>query len=194
MSNERRNAVNRTYSAVAATPEGDHAFPVGRSFAESVGYPAPLLDTLPRVAVEAFAGVSNVSIWADLPLGATVVDVGCGAGLDALIAAGQVGPTGQVVAVDFSDEMVERARQAVQVSGLTHLEVRQADAEHLPLADGMADVVMVNGIFNLNPHRTQIFQELARILRPGGQLFAAEIITREPLAAEEQANPTNWLA
>jgi arsenite methyltransferase len=194
MSNKQRNAVNRTYSDVAATPEGDHPFPVGRPFAESVGYPTSVLDTIPPLAVEAFAGVSNVSIWADMPVGATVVDVGCGAGLDALIAAQRVGSIGHVVAVDFSAEMVDRAQQAVQASGLTHIEVRQADAEHLPLADGMADIVMVNGIFNLNPHRDQIFQELARILRPGGQLFAAEIITHAPLAQEEQNNPTNWLA
>lgn len=108
-----RDKVRLAYSAAAELPQEKHAFPVGRAFAESLGYPADLLDQLPAVASDAFAGVSNVSLFAELPSRATILDLGCGAGLDALIAARRVGLSGKVIAVDFSTAMLDRARQAV---------------------------------------------------------------------------------
>ncbi len=108
-----RDRVRIAYSAAAEMPQKKHAFPVGRGFAQSVGYPANLLDDLPAISSEAFAGVSNVSISAEIPSGATILDLGCGAGLDALIAARRVGPKGKVIAVDFSTAMLDRAQQAV---------------------------------------------------------------------------------
>jgi ubiquinone/menaquinone biosynthesis C-methylase UbiE len=175
-------------------PQTKHAFPVGRGFAESLGYPADLLDRLPAVASEAFAGVSNVSVFAEIPSGATILDLGCGAGLDALIAAGRVGLEGKVIAVDFITPMLNRARQAAAESGLSNLELREADAEQLPIADEEIDVAMVNGIFNLNPSRGAIFQELARVVRRGGRVFAAELILSRPLPAEARASESNWFA
>ena len=105
-------AVRNAYSSAARQPEGTHPFPVGREFAASLGYPPGLLDSSPSVAVEAFAGVSNVAVFADIPEGANVLDLGCGAGLDALIAAGRVGARGRVLGVDFSEAMLTRARRA----------------------------------------------------------------------------------
>jgi SAM-dependent methyltransferase len=189
-----REGVRLAYSAVAESPQAQHPFPNGRIFAESLGYPVELLDELPVESVEAFAGVSNVSIFADIPAGATVLDVGCGAGLDSLIAAQRAGPTGRVIGLDFSQAMLSRAAQSVQKVGLPHVEFRQADAEQMPVADASVDVALVNGIFNLNPTRQQIFQQLARVMKPGGAVYAAEIILREPLPPEEQANVTNWFA
>ena len=107
-----REAVRQAYSEAAERPESEHPFPVGRCFAESVGYPADLLATLPSVSVDAFSGVSNVSIFADIPVGATVLDLGCGAGLDSLIAARRVGKTGRVISVNFSEAMIARACEA----------------------------------------------------------------------------------
>jgi arsenite methyltransferase len=189
-----RDKVRIAYSAAAEMPQEKHAFPVGRAFAESVGYPAELLDRLPAVASDAFAGVSNVSVFAEIPSGATILDLGCGAGLDALIAARRVGLAGKVIAVDFSTAMLARARQAVAEDGASNLELREAGAEQLPIADEEIDVALVNGIFNLNPARDAIFRELARVVRRGGTVFAAELILSSPLPAETRASESNWFA
>lgn len=189
-----RDKVRIAYSTAAEMPNQKHAFPVGRRFAQSLGYPADLLDELPAVASDAFAGVSNVSIFAEIPSGATVLDLGCGAGLDALIAARRVGPAGKVVAVDFSTAMLDRARQAVAEAGASNLELREAGAEQLPIADDEIDVAMVNGVFNLNPSRDAIFRELARVVKRGGTVFAAELILSNPLPAETRASESNWFA
>jgi SAM-dependent methyltransferase len=189
-----REMVRGAYSSAAEHPRERHAFPVGRQFAESIGYPADLLASLPSVACNAFAGVSNVSLFADLPAGARVLDLGCGSGTDTLIAARRVGPTGKVVGVDFSASMLSRARRAVAESGVTNVELRESDAERLPAADGEIDVAIVNGIINLNPARQAIFHELARVIKPSGKLFAAELILREPLPPETLASETDWFA
>lgn len=189
-----REGVYQAYSAAAANPQVGHPFPVGRSFAESLGYSADVLAGIPAVAVDAFTGVSNVAIFAEIPLGATVLDLGCGAGLDSLIAARRVGPAGQVIGLDFSPAMLQRARQAAAETGIRQVMFRQSDAEKLDLADDSVDVALINGIFNLNPTREQIFHELARVVRPGGAVYAAELILREPLPPETQASETNWFA
>jgi len=189
-----RDRVRGAYSVAAEHPDQKHAFPVGRQFAESIGYPADLLASLPSVACDAFAGVSNVSVFADIPVGATVLDLGCGSGTDALIAAKRVGAAGKVIGVDFSGSMLSRARQAVAESGIVNVELRESDAERLPIADREIGVAIVNGIFNLNPAREAIFHELARVIKPSGKLFAAELILRQPLPPETRARETDWFA
>ncbi|MBI3241202.1 MAG: methyltransferase domain-containing protein [Chloroflexi bacterium] len=189
-----REGVRQIFSAVAESPADKHSFPVGVAYAENVGYPGDLLAGLPAAATEAFTGLSNVSIFADIPAGATALDLGCGSGLDTLIAARRVGPNGKVIGVDFSEAMLARAREAAAEAGATNVEFRQGDAERLPIEDGSIDVVIINGIFNLNPARSDIFRELARVVRPGGFVFCAEVILREPLPPEEAANLTNWFA
>jgi SAM-dependent methyltransferase len=189
-----RDKVRIAYSAAAETPQEKHAFPVGRAFAESVGYPAELLDHLPAVAYDAFAGVSNVSVFAEIPSGASILDLGCGAGLDALIAARRAGQSGKVIAVDFSTAMLDRARQAVVEAGASNVELREAGAEQLPITDEQIDVALVNGIFNLNPSRDAIFRELARVVRRGGTVFAAELIVSCSLPPEARASESNWFA
>lgn len=189
-----RESVRDAYSAAAENPGAKHAFPVGRQFAESVGYNAELLDSLPACAVEAFAGVSNVAIFAEIPEGATVLDLGCGAGLDALIASRRVGAGGKVIGVDFGMPMLARARRAAEEAKIPNVEFRHADGERLPLADCSVDGALINGIFNLNPAREAIFRELGRVVRPRGLVWAAELILSEPLPEDVRANPTNWLA
>lgn len=189
-----RSSVCKACSAAAEQPEAKHPFPVGRTFAESVGYPASLLDQLPTVASEAFTGVSNVSLFADIPAGAVVLDLGCGAGLDSLVAAHRAGLQGKVVGVDFSEAMLNRASHAATEAQMHNIELRRGDAESLPLEDNSVDVAIINGIFNLNPVRETIFHELARVVRPGGSVYSAEIILREPLPPEEQRDITNWFA
>jgi len=189
-----REGVRRAYGAAAEDPRGAHPFPVGRQFAESVGYSRELLAALPADSVEAFAGVSNVGVFADIPPGATVLDLGCGGGLDALVAAGKAGPSGRVLGVDFSRAMLDRARRGASESAFRNVEFREADAERLPLEEASVDVALVNGIFNLNPARQAILGELARVIRPGGAVFAAELILRGPLAGEGPNDEASWFA
>ncbi len=189
-----RAAVCEAYSAAARQPAGKHPFPVGREFAESLGYPGGLLDSLPASAVDAFAGVSNVSLFADIVEGSTVLDLGCGAGLDALIASRRTGAGGKVCGLDFSDSMLERASRAEREAGARNIELVHADAERLPLPDSAIDVVLVNGIFNLNRRRAEILGELTRVMRRGGMVFGAELILAAALPEGEHTCPTNWFA
>jgi SAM-dependent methyltransferase len=187
-----RDKVREAYSSAAERPKEKHPFPVGRAFAESIGYPAEVLDSLPAVSVASFTGVSNVSIFADIPRGSAVLDLGCGAGLDTFVAAERTGPEGRVVAVDFSEAMIGRARQGAQEYGCSYVTFHVADAEEIPLPDDSVDIALVNGIFNLSPFRDRVFSELARVLREDGSAYGAELILREPLPAETTCSLENW--
>lgn len=189
-----RRAVCNAYSNAAIAPEAEHPFPVGRSFAASLGYPATELQTLPAISVEAFSGVSNVSIYAELSAGSRVLDLGCGAGMDSLIAARRLANNGLVIGVDFSEPMLLRARKAAFEANANNLYFCRAAGESLPIKSGSISVAIVNGFFNLNPSRAQIFAELARVVRPGGSVYAAELILTRPLPAEDQAPEKNWFA
>jgi arsenite methyltransferase len=193
MTSSIRDEVHNAYSAAAERPSDSHPFPVGRVFAKSVGYSAEWLNGLPGDCVDRFAGVSNISLVAEMPLGATVLDLGCGAGLDSLIASRRVGPAGRVASVDFSQAMLEHARRGAREAGIENVVFCQADAERLPLADESIDVALVNGIFNLNPARESIFHELARVVRKGGAVYSAELILSGP-RPPEQMDAANWFA
>lgn len=174
-----RQAVADQYGFVARRPEGDHPFPVGRDFALSLGYSAEMLAGLPRRAVEAFAGISHPLAHAELRAGETVLDLGCGAGMDTLLAAGRVGGGGHVHALDLSAEMLECARGNLSQAGLTNVTLHLAPAEAVPLSDASVDAVIVNGIFNLCPMKEQAIGECYRVLRPGGRLLASEIVLQD---------------
>jgi SAM-dependent methyltransferase len=191
---EVREKVRDAYSSAAENPEAPHPFPVGRAFAESLGYPADWLEEIPPASLDAFAGVSNVPCFAEIPRDATVLDLGCGAGMDSLLIARRMGHGGRIVGIDFSQSMLQRARCAGLESRTANVLFSQAEAERLPLCDGSIDVAIVNGIFNLNPGRTAIFHELARCVRPGGRVYGAELVLREPLPPEAKASASNWFA
>ncbi len=187
-----RTKVREAYSAAAERPFDKHPFPVGRMFAESIGYPSEILDRLPSAAVDSFTGVSNVSIFASIPAGATVLDLGCGAGLDTLIAAERTGPRGKVYAIDFSTAMIDRARKAAEECRLENITFTISDAEELPIPDASIDVALVNGIFNLSPFREKVFYQLARVLREDGNVYAAELILKEPVVSSAVCSLDNW--
>jgi SAM-dependent methyltransferase len=189
---EVRAAVRDRYDQVAINPEQGFNFPVGRRFAEAVGYPAELLESLPPDAAAAFAGVACPVPHAGLAPGERVVDLGCGAGLDSLYAARLVGPAGSVVGLDFAPTMIERARWVVAASGTPNVEVKLTDGNTLPLPDAAADAVVVNGIFNLNPDKRMLLAEVFRVLRPGGRLVAAEIALTAPLPPDEGHTLDDW--
>ena len=152
-----------------------------------------MLADVPDICVDAFAGISNISMTAVIPVGSTVLDLGCGSGLDSIIAARRTGDCGRVISVDFSDEMLYRARAGVAQAAISNIDLRQGDAERIPAEDASVDVAIVNGIFNLNPNRDVIFRELARVVRRGGSTYSAELILTKPLAAEQQTT-ANWFA
>ncbi len=189
-----RESVRGAYSSAARDPDTKHPFPVGAPFAASLGYPPELLKRLPPEASAAFAGVSNVSLSAPIQEGMTVVDLGCGAGLDSLVAATRIGCTGRVIGVDFSAEMLSRARTAADKHGVSNTCFIQGAAESLPFANSSIDLAMVNGIFNLNPFRDQIFKELARILKADGIVSGAELILRDTLPDELKKGGANWFS
>lgn len=189
-----RTSVRDAYSGAATDPTGRHPFPVGAQFARSLGYPEAILNSIPASSVEGFTGVSNVSVFASLPESSTVLDLGCGAGLDAFIAAQRTGPRGQVIGIDFSAEMLSRANSSRRQLNLSHLVFVLASAEQLPLRDASVDHVLVNGLFNLNPYRDQIFDELARVLKPEGSVFGAELILQAPLASTAGTSAANWFS
>ncbi len=189
-----RESVRVAYSAAADAPMSKHPFPIGASFAQELGYPRELVERIPSESVDAFTGVSNVSIRASLCEGALVLDLGCGAGLDSLVAAERVGANGRVVGIDFSGSMLNRAKRSALRSGRGYLVFLRASAEQIPLRDSCIEIALVNGIFNLNPFRENIFRELFRVLRPGGRLFAAELILKSTLPEHLQLGSANWFS
>lgn len=187
-----RAAVVERYGQVAADPTGSFNFPVGRDFAHAIGYPAEVLDRLPAPAAQSFAGVTYYHARAALQPGERVLDLGCGAGMDALLAAEAVGPTGRVFAVDYAAEMVALARTNAQAAGATNVQVAQAPVEALPFPDAAADAAQANGVFNLSPQKEQAVREVWRVLRPGGRLIAAEIVLTETVADRDRATLQDW--
>jgi len=187
-----RAAVAERYGQVATQPDGQFNFPVGRDFAAAIGYPADVLASLPDAAVRSFAGVTYYHARTCLQSGETVLDLGCGAGLDALLAARAVAPTGQVLAVDYAAPMVELARANAHTAGVENLRVEQAPIESLPFADATADVAQANGVFNLSPEKERAVAEVWRVLRPGGRIVAAEIVLNQAVADNERATLDDW--
>ena len=189
-----RTTVRDAYSRAARQPKGSLPFPVGRRFAKSVGYPTGLLKTIPKLSVESFTGVSNVSLLSDIRETTTVLDLGCGAGLDAIVASRRVGPQGRVVGVDFSTDMVLKARRAVSESGADNIELVVSGGERLPLDTDCIDQAIVNGIFNLNPQRRELFSELARVVKTGGTVWSAEIVLIKTLPDAHRRSEAAWFA
>jgi SAM-dependent methyltransferase len=189
---EIQEAVRQRYSDVARHPDHGFNFRVGRDFARALGYPDDLLDQLPPSAWEAFTGVATPSLVADVQPGETVVDLGCGAGLDLILLSRKVGPGGRAIGIDFAPAMVERARHNVERLNLDQADVRFAEAATTGLANGTADWVVANGILNLTPDQDAVLVEVARILRPGGRFLLAETTLQTPLPPDATHSLDDW--
>jgi len=187
-----RLAVQQEYEEVATNPSLGFHFHTGRPLATLLGYDPADVVPLPEVAVESFAGVGNPWIWGRLTTGDTVVDVGSGAGLDALIAARQVGPNGRVVGVDMTPAMLSKARSNAALVGIENVEFREGLAEALPVDDGFADVITSNGVINLCPDKDAAYRELYRVLKPGGRLQIADIIVRRAVPRDAREDIDLW--
>jgi len=187
-----RSAMRGRYEEVAKSPGGSFNFRVGRDFALALGYPADLLDALPAATVDRFTGVASPVFRAALKQGEAVLDLGCGAGLDTAVSARGVGMWGTVVAVDFAPGMVRQTNQMAMQLRLNQVRVVQAEAERLPLAAASIDCALVNGLFNLAPDKAAVMHEVARLLKPGGRLVAAETILTQALADGEVSGLEDW--
>jgi arsenite methyltransferase len=186
--------VKHMYRLVAEQPHGAYHFEMGRALAERLGYDPGLLDRLPTGAVESFAGVGCVFGLAALADGERVVDLGSGSGMDACYAAHLVGPGGHVLGVDFTPSQVGRARQLVAELGLQQVEFHEGRIENVPVADGTVDCVVSNGVINLSPDKPRVFVEAARVLRPGGRMALADIVTERRLADAIVSDADLWAA
>ena len=160
--------------------------------AEFLGYDAAELTELPPDCTASFAGVANPLAIGPIHAGETVVDIGCGAGMDLLLAGKRVGAGGRAIGVDMTDAMVERARQSAAAAGMVHIEVRKGDATALPVADSSVDVVSSNGVLNLVPEKEQGFAEIVRVLKPGGRLHLADIALDMELPEDARSNIDLW--
>jgi arsenite methyltransferase len=189
-----RAEVRQKYKEVAVDPHGEFHFHTGRPLAARLGYDQAVVGDLPDVAVESFAGVANPFSIADLAPGEKVVDIGSGAGFDSFIAAGLVGEGGQVIGVDMTQEMLDKSRSTAEVVGLPQVEFREGLAEELPVLDGWADVVISNGVFNLCPDKRAAFDEVLRVLRPGGRLQLADIANGNEVPEEAVRDIDLWTA
>jgi SAM-dependent methyltransferase len=171
-----RQAIRDEYDVVAAEPTRGFHFHTGRPLARRLGYEDEWLAGVPEASIASFAGTGNPFSLGRLREGERVVDVGCGAGIDSLIAARMVGPTGQVVGIDMTPAMLDKATASVAEAGLTHVEFRLGYGESLPVPDAWADVVISNGVLNLLPDKVAALTEMARVLKPGGRLQIGDIL------------------
>jgi len=189
---ELRSQISEKYTDVAETPEMGFHFHTGRPLAAMLGYDAGDVDWLPTSTVDSFAGTGNPFSAGRLPEGATVLDIGCGAGFDTLLAARQVGPSGRVFAIDMTDAMLARARAGAEALGLDNVEVRHGYAEELPVEDSSVDVVISNGVLNLTPDKMAAMREVHRVLKPGGRFQIADIVVHEEVPQDAKDDIDLW--
>lgn len=188
-----RAEVQTIYSRVAISPHAEFHFHRGPEYAVArLGYDAAELATLPASVTSCFAGVGNPHAIDRIPTGATVVDIGCGAGTDLLLAARRVGAEGRAIGVDMTEPMRQRAAVGAAACGLDHVDVRSGDATRLPIDDRTVDVVISNGVLNLVPEKESAIAEIGRILKPGGRVHISDIIIGEMLPASALRDIDLW--
>ncbi len=187
-----RDEIQKTYTQVSTEQEKDFIFPTGRPWARELGYPEPELSRVPDASVESFAGVANHWVHGDVGPGETVLDLGCGAGTDLLIAAQMVGSGGRAIGVDMTASMLKRARESADAMGLENVELHESLIESLPLEDESVDVVISNGVIDLVPDKDAVFAEIDRVLRPGGRLQIADVVIHTEVSEDARKRIDLW--
>lgn len=186
------DAVEAMYTAVATRPEDGFHFPTGRPACEYVGYPYEQLDRIPDSAVESFAGVGYPFAAEAIRDGDTVLDIGCGSGTDAILAALLAGPKGKVLGLDMTAAMREKCLANARRAKLSNLEVLDGNAEEIPLPDNCVDVITTNGVINLVPEKEAAIREIHRVLVPGGRLQISDIVVRQLPSEACRSEPELW--
>ena len=187
-----RTAIRAEYEAVALNPQQGFHFHTGRPLARMLGYQDGWLEGIPQTSIESFAGTGNPFSIGEIRAGERVVDVGCGAGIDSLIAARMVGPTGYVIGVDMTPSMLAKARRSAAEANLSNVEFLEGYAECLPVSDSWADVVISNGVLNLVPDKAAALKEMARVLKPGGRLQIGDIVVQKAVPASAKQKIDLW--
>ena len=188
-----RDEIQKTYTEVSTQPGDDFIFPTGRGWAEDLGYPQPELSTVPDASVDSFAGVANPHVLGRIEEGATVLDLGCGAGTDLLVAAQMVGPSGHVIGVDMTPGMLSLAMASARAMGIAdRVELHEALIESLPLPDDEVDVVISNGVIDLVPDKEAVFAEIDRVLKPGGRLQIADVVIHTEVSEDARKRIDLW--
>jgi SAM-dependent methyltransferase len=188
-----RDEIRSIYARVASDPAGEFHFHRGPDYAaEFLRYDRAALAQLPAESTAAFAGVANPHRIAPIEEGSTVVDIGCGAGMDLLLAAKSAGPRGRAIGIDMTESMAEKARASARAAGLDNVEVRLGDAMSLPLEDSSADVVISNGVLNLTSDKSVAFGEVFRVLKPGGRFLYADIVVANELSESIRKDVDLW--
>jgi SAM-dependent methyltransferase len=190
--NRLREQVKHKYSEVALEPARGFHFHTGLPLALMLGYAAEDIDRVPAGIVASFAGTGNPFSMGRLAPGEHVLDLGCGAGFDTLIAAHQVGPEGTVVAVDMTEAMIDKVRRGAAQAGLSNVEVRDGYAEMLPVEDGTIDVLISNGVINLCPNKQRVMREISRVLRPGGRIQIGDVVLHRELPQDAREDIDLW--
>jgi len=187
-----REEIRKTYTDVSTDQEQEYIFPTGRSWARELDYPEPELSRVPDATVQSFAGVANHWMLGRIEPGSVVLDLGCGAGTDLLIAAQMTGPTGRAIGVDMTPAMLERARASARQMGLDNVELHESLIESLPLDDASVDVVISNGVIDLVPDKDAVFDEIDRVLRPRGRLQLADVVIHHEVSEDARKRIDLW--
>jgi arsenite methyltransferase len=188
-----REEIQKTYTQVSGQAAEEFIFPTGRSWAEELGYPQPELANVPDASVQSFAGVANPHLLGRIDEGAVVLDLGCGAGTDLLIAAQMVGPSGHVIGVDMTPAMLRVAAASAREMGLSdRVELHESLIEHLPLPDAEVDIVISNGVIDLVPDKEAVFDEIDRVLKPGGRLQFADVVIHTEVSEDARKRIDLW--
>jgi arsenite methyltransferase len=189
---EIRASVQERFGRLARCPAGEKGFAVGAESARTLGYPAASIEALPRGVAESFAGVGYPFALGAPQTGQTVLDRGCGAGFDSILAARMVGPSGRVIGVDITPEMVAKARDNASLAAAPNAEFRPGDLESLPVTDQSVDVAFSNGVFNLCPDKPKALREVFRVLRRGGRLVMADILLEDHVTPDKVQLMGSW--
>jgi arsenite methyltransferase len=187
-----REEIRKTYADVSTDQQRDFIFPTGRAWAQELGYPEPELSRLPDATVDSFAGVANHWLLGRIEPGSVVLDLGCGAGTDLLIAAQMTGPRGRVIGVDMTASMLDRARASAEEMGFANVELHEGLIEAVTLDDASVDVVISNGVIDLVPDKEAVFDEIDRVLRPGGRLQVADVVIHHEVSEDARKRIDLW--
>lgn len=184
--------IRAKYVKVAASPEGLFRYPTGRAGLEALRYDPKLIQALPGPVAAAYCGVGNPFTLGPIHSGDAILDIGCGAGVDSLIAALMVGPSGSVTGIDLVPDMLERAKQNAKLMEAENIEFMEGSAEQLPFPDNTFDVVISNGVFNLVVDKVKALGEVYRVLKPRGRFLLADQVLAGELPKETKARIENW--
>jgi arsenite methyltransferase len=187
-----RDEIRRTYTEVSSDRQRDFIFPTGRAWAQELGYPEPELSRVPDASVGSFAGVANHWLLGRIDRGAVVLDLGCGAGTDLLIAAQMTGPEGRVIGVDMTASMLDLAQASAGEMGLANVELHEGLIESVAVDDASVDVVISNGVIDLVPDKDAVLDEIDRVLRPGGRLQLADVVIHHEVSEDARKRIDLW--